>query len=430
VAEAASDPALAAVAHLRIGEILDVTGSTEDARARFSKTLELLAASPEDALRVVREAETYLRIAHAFRREGALDRAELAVGEATARYRRLEHDEGLAGVLYEGAVIAMFQNRAEIALARFDEGLVIARRAGARTIAAALTTARGGLLQEMRRFDEALVHHADAAGVFRELGSRYREASALYYLGTAYLDTGDPKEADRFFAQALECGRAVGAPRYEALMQGGRAIALDMLGDCATSREAFASAERAQAACRTEGALAATLAIHRLTLGLPKDPMSRAAAEASAHALADAHPSDDSRFALRMCLGALNPETRGTPASLVVYDRGRAFRLPRARQITDLSHRVPLRAILRLLAEKRALMPGATVSVEDIICAGWPGESIDVEAAMNRVYVALAALRRLGLRELLVTGAGGYMLSPAVGIALVAEPLEALEPPS
>ena len=40
------------------------------------------------------------------------------------------------------------------------------------------------------------------------------------------------------------------------------------------------------------------------------------------------------------------------------------------------------------------------------------------EAAMNRVHVALTTLRKLGLRELLVTAAGGYMLDPAVAMVL------------
>src|SRR5262249_26783350 len=136
LAEAAGRPALAALAHLRIGEIVEVAGATVRARECFERALSVLAGAPSGPSRTALEAETHLRMGHAYRRGGALDQAEASVGEATVRYRLLGHDEGLAGVLYEGAVVAMFQGRAEVALARYDEGLAIARRAGARTIGA------------------------------------------------------------------------------------------------------------------------------------------------------------------------------------------------------------------------------------------------------------------------------------------------------
>ena len=39
---------------------------------------------------------------------------------------------------------------------------------------------------------------------------------------------------------------------------------------------------------------------------------------------------------------------------------------------------------------------------------GWPSERIGADAALNRAYVALASLRKKGLRGLLVSGEGGY----------------------
>jgi hypothetical protein len=52
--------------------------------------------------------------------------------------------------------------------------------------------------------------------------------------------------------------------------------------------------------------------------------------------------------------------------------------------------------------------------LDEIIRAGWPGERMMAEAAMNRVHDALTTLRKLGLRDLLVTTAGGYMLDPGI----------------
>jgi predicted ATPase len=415
----ARSPGLAALAHARIGEIIEVAGATADAHARFVQSLELLAQAPDHPTRSLREAEAYMRIAHAHRREGRLESAERAVDDAIARYRRLRHDEGLAGALYEAAVVAMFQGRQEVALSRFDEGLHAAGRADARAVGAALTTARGGLLQEMGRLDEALAHHADAARVFRELGSRYRETSGLYYLATAYLERGDASEAEKFLVQATDRVRGVGSPRYEALIESCRAIALAELGLAGASADAMGRAERACAMCPTEPALGATVAIHRLSLAMrathTEDDATRATSQA--RALADAHPSDDSRFALRILLSLAHPGPAKPRVALVVWDGGQFFRLPRAQERVDLSRRAPLGRIVHALAQRRFDAPGEALPVEEIIRAGWPGERIGAEAALNRARVALATLRKLGLRDVLVTGAGGYWLNPAVAVS-------------
>jgi tetratricopeptide (TPR) repeat protein len=354
---------------------------------------------------------------HAHRREGQLEAAGAAVGQAITRYRLLGNDEGLAGALYEAAVIAMFRGETDAARGWFDEGLQVARRAGVRAIAGALTTARGSLLQELGSIDAALAHHAEAAQVFRELGSRYRETSALYYLATAYLERGDAREAQLVLLRARERVQGVGSPRYEALIDGGRASALAAAGDHAGARAALEEAERAGAMCPSEPALAATLQIHRLSLeqraGEAMDPVS---AVAAARALVTAHPSDDSRFALRVLLSIVGPTPPRPVSALVIWSEGRAFRLALAPHRVDLPPRSPVRRILRLLASRRMDAPGDVVPVEEIIDAGWQGERIRPEAALNRAYVALATLRKLGLREALVTAAGGYCLDPAMAI--------------
>ena len=60
--------------------------------------------------------------------------------------------------------------------------------------------------------------------------------------------------------------------------------------------------------------------------------------------------------------------------------------------------------------------PGNTLSSDALIEAGWPGENIRVDAALNRLRVALTALRKLGLRDVIKTGDEGHMLDPGVGV--------------
>lgn len=181
-------PELAAVALTRLGEMNDLLGDTQAARARFDEARVLLANAPEASTRALVEAEVHLRIGHACRREGDLPGARSAVALAAEPYRALGHDEGLASAIYELAVIAMFAGEHDEAFERFDEGLRGARRGDVRVMTGAFMTARGCLLQDVGRLDEALDHHAEAARIFQEVGSRYREASVLYYLATTYVE--------------------------------------------------------------------------------------------------------------------------------------------------------------------------------------------------------------------------------------------------
>jgi hypothetical protein len=54
-----------------------------------------------------------------------------------------------------------------------------------------------------------------------------------------------------------------------------------------------------------------------------------------------------------------------------------------------------------------------------LFAVGWPNESITPASAANRVYVALAKLRKRGLKPLLLRQNDGYLLDPAVPVAHV-----------
>ncbi len=53
-----------------------------------------------------------------------------------------------------------------------------------------------------------------------------------------------------------------------------------------------------------------------------------------------------------------------------------------------------------------------------LIQSAWPDERLIPKAARNRLHVALSTLRTLGLRELILSTAGGYMLDPAIPVRL------------
>jgi len=105
-------------------------------------------------------------------------------------------------------------------------------------------------------------------------------------------------------------------------------------------------------------------------------------------------------------------ETHAVPEdALVISDDGRWFQPPGAGRVL-LMRRRSLRLVLRRLLEERLIRPGSALSVDDLLEAGWPGERVLPHAGAARVYVAVSTLRKLGLREFLVSRDDGYLLDP------------------
>ena len=88
---------------------------------------------------------------------------------------------------------------------------------------------------------------------------------------------------------------------------------------------------------------------------------------------------------------------------------GRGFRTPAA-GLVSLGRRQAMRRILLQLMEQRFAAPGAPLSTPALIEVGWPGERMQPSAAQNRFYNAMAVLRSLGLREVLISSYDGYAI--------------------
>ena len=105
-------------------------------------------------------------------------------------------------------------------------------------------------------------------------------------------------------------------------------------------------------------------------------------------------------------------ETKAFPAGeLVISDDGRWFQAP-GREKVLLGRRRSLRLVLCRLLEEHTARPGAALTVDALLEAGWPGERVLPHAGAARVYVAVSTLRKLGLREVLVSRDDGYLLEP------------------
>ncbi len=103
--------------------------------------------------------------------------------------------------------------------------------------------------------------------------------------------------------------------------------------------------------------------------------------------------------------------------SLVVEPEGLWFQLPDG-PVVSVERWRPLQRLLARLARERQQRPGQPLTVDTLILAGWPGERMLPRAGATRVYTAIASLRRLGLRDVLLSVEHGYLLAPGVPLEL------------
>jgi hypothetical protein len=91
------------------------------------------------------------------------------------------------------------------------------------------------------------------------------------------------------------------------------------------------------------------------------------------------------------------------------------FRAPHGAS-AELSTRPILQRLFRALVERRLAEPGATLTLDALREAVWPEQPMLRVAAANRLHVALASLRRMGLRKVLERKGNGYRLDPRIAI--------------
>lgn len=82
------------------------------------------------------------------------------------------------------------------------------------------------------------------------------------------------------------------------------------------------------------------------------------------------------------------------------------------------------------LARFRLMAPGEPMTVAMLASAIWPDDKVRESAARNRIRVAVALLRKVGLRELIITDKAGYRISEWAAVRVVADALDDPGPPS
>jgi predicted ATPase len=289
------------------------------------------------------------------------------------------------------------------------------------------------LEQELGRFSVA----ADLMG--RAL-ARFREAGEPQYLnlysaamGDLCFEEGKIDEARRWYESAARFLATWVAHRGTALLyaawgalearHGDRARAEELFdvgrraalrGDTPTVRIGFelheASLHLRAARDAGDAGDAGRLAGEIAKWGARADALRRRTAADAAGGM----DSIDVRFALRMLEQAL--AARRSRAELVVGKDGAWFAVDGGARV-DLRRRGSLRRILHALVARHAEAPERALDQDALVERGWPGERLRPDAGSTRLRVAIATLRRLGLRSVLVTRDDGYLIDPSADVS-------------
>jgi tetratricopeptide (TPR) repeat protein len=340
---------------------------------------ELRSLSAEDPLVM---GEILVELGTRLRQAGEVD-------EATRVYRAAEELLRGNGTRVEAGALASL-GRMETDAGNLSVGreLNVRARALARTLGdrMVLGWSSGNLAQleqELGHHDDARARYDEAIGAFKSSGDPRYAAIYSGYRGDLDFELGDLDAAEKRYRAAIEDLERGRVPRGAGLFRAALGAVLSRRGERARAEEEFDRAE--------------------LTLRGVHDPKALRVLQIHRGAELDDLTSIEIRFALRI----LRDRPRA-PGKLIAFDDGR-FTLPNGATL-DLRNKHALRRILT------ALMEGTTSS-NALIRAGWPKEKLEREAAATRLRVAIATLRKSGLREVLLTTEDGYRLVAELVVA-------------
>lgn len=431
-------PELAAPLLAARGRAAQVRGRADEARARFEQGIQLAESAKLFAIQAA--IVTDLGVLNHEQRElsHARECYDLAMSRLEGQGDRRAEGRLLANL---GALLHDLR-QFDAARERYKDALRVLCDVGVVRLQGIVQVNLGVLEQEQGDLDTALAHYEIGLRLLERAGDRRLEAIALGNLGTLQHERGQLESAQNYHARALVALRTTGDVRSETLARGRLALVLAALGQNSASRGLLAEAELAinsggdalaaafvdlawggaevsdAEALETHDPQAAKALLQRI-----RQRIERAHRAPTAGAPSPAELSDDVRSGLRIlnaALGRLSAEAAEEPSAnaLVIAPNAGQYRPPGG-EWEDLRQHPVLRRILFALVEQRRAQPGVGLSMDAIQRAAWPGERIQVEAAANRIYVAVSKLRRRGLRDFIRSQDDGYALDPGLDVQRV-----------
>ena len=373
IAEAFQDVVEAARVRVTVGVLQGSAGNVPEALSSFSKAIELFAQA--DALR--EQGVSHGIHAYWLATAGDYEKAR----EEVERAKQIQLDIATESDTFQTALV-----RGQVQLAAKD-------------------------------YSAAINSLKSAAAAYEQIGAKHYHSICIGYLGLAYLlGSGDLKKARDHFVQALDGVRAAGSTR-DTIRFGAFA------GGCAARlgepNEAQKLLQEAAATARSLGdrLLGLTVAVQRAFL-VPAEATQivESARVPAAGIPAPTAVSLDVLFSVRTHDEAGEAPQPAAASDRLFIDRTRGqFARPGSNDIVDLSRRTSLRQILLGLVDAKINgSPG--LRREDLVALGWPGQQLEKKSATNRLHLAISALRKLGLYDVIVLRDGLYSIHPAIAI--------------
>jgi len=387
-------------------------------------------------------ASVYLALGAALLRQGKASEAWAALRQAEVLCRRVGDVPGEQHALCQQGGCAHSLGKADAALDHFERGLALARAWGLVRGQIRAEAGLGSHFLDAGDYDASREHLERCGVLARSVGFRRSTILVMGHLGILNFDHDRLGEALECLAAAVAEAGETGDDVPEGVFLAAEGAVRAAMGDPESAAPLVAKAQRVLANSPLFGTIVEVYAGH-VDVALARfssrsgDPGAAAerlnAARARVQRASCAcvgttryvEQSDDLRIALRLLERALSryddelstsrPQDAASshaPSRLLVVGEGGAwFELGGLR--VDMSRRSTSRAILLGLVEKTIAGEGH-LTVDELLVIGWPGEKMARSSALNRLYVALATLRSLGLREVIERHPQGYTLNARI----------------
>lgn len=307
------------------------------------------------------------------------------------------------------------------AMERYGAAIALQERHGIVALKAIVAGYQGNVLRAQGRRTEALARYEEALAALRIAGDKRFEATFLMDRGIAHVLADARREAIADLDAAAALAEEVGDEKLVALVFGYAIVARCAVDDVDGARAALDRARTAVGEGTHARELLETFGAHVdvaiARRGAVVDEAALDRARARLAALGERPLGQHRRVGAQLLRRAI--ERAAPPADAVVFERSAGkLRLPAsggaAPTVVALEGRAAVSGVVRALVERRLASPGSVVTLEELVRAGWPGEKLVASAAKNRVRVLVAGLRAEGLRDVLKSAAGGYLLDPAI----------------
>lgn len=401
--------------HVSTGMAHEAVAEFPQAEASYQRSLEI-AREQDDRWEVVRTRSKMGTLCTFI--DGRLDEAREHFEWSLAECREVGDWFIEAGTAYNLGRLETNLGNLESAEQHLGRALVAYREMGNRNASGFVVMAQGLLAMERQRWDQAAQLLDEADEILSKVQHALARSYAMLTRALGDLNAGQPQAA----LERIEASVALVVALKHRVLEGiGRCVEGMIHASLGDEEQWRTSLDRATELLGDSGwgegnAMLAALRRYGALVGQPEVEGSGPDLPAFARA----------RVAMRILReqgdggGAAKPGPRPAtlpppPGSLRIHNDGRWFQVPGAEPV-DLTRKRTLRPLLLMLTRARLEEPGKAIGVGPIFEGVWAGERIRESARKNRVYVAVATLRKAGLDPYLDTRGDGYLIRPDVEV--------------